>query len=226
MLSITTPEFWIALFQIIVVDIVLSGDNAVVIALACRCLSPQHQKKAIIFGSMGAIALRITLTFFAVYLLSLPFLKIVGSLLLMWIAIKLLIEEEDGDECPAHENLLAAIKTIIVADFIMSLDNVVGVAAAAKGSVELLIIGLAISMPLIIFGSTIIMKIMARFPIIITAGAALLGWVAGEMFVGDPILKDWISNYHFLHITIPAVAAAAVVLIGKQLSGETIPTGC
>lgn len=211
------PEFWIALSQIILINIVLSGDNAVVIALACRALPKQQQKQAILFGSIGAIVLRIVLTFFAVYLLSLPYLKLIGAALLLWIGVGLLKGDDGEEHMEGHSNLAAAIKTIIVADIVMSLDNVIGVAAAAKGNVPLLVIGLVISIPLIIFGSTMLLKVMQRFPIIITAGAALLGWVAGEMAITDPAVKSLVAEQHFLHTVAPIAGAILVVAIGKWL---------
>jgi YjbE family integral membrane protein len=215
-----TPEFWLALLQIILINIVLSGDNAVVIALASRSLPPAQQKKAILFGSIGAILLRIVLTFFAVYLLSLPYLKIAGACLLLWIGVNLL-KGEDGDaELEGHSNLAAAIKTIVVADLVMSLDNVIGVAAAAKGNVVLLVVGLAVSIPLIIYGSTLILKLMNRFPIIITIGAALLGWVAGEMAFSDPVLKTWADGHHSLHLIPPILCAMLVVAAGKWMQSR------
>ena len=215
-----TPEFWLALLQIILINIVLSGDNAVVIALASRSLPPAQQKKAILFGSIGAIILRIILTFFAVYLLSLPYLKIAGACLLLWIGVNLL-KGEDGDaELEGHSNLAAAIKTIVVADLVMSLDNVIGVAAAAKGNVVLLVVGLAVSIPLIIYGSTLILKLMNRFPIIITIGAALLGWVAGEMAFSDPVLKTWADGHHSLHLIPPILCAMLVVAAGKWIQSR------
>src|SRR4051794_17727160 len=160
---LTSAVFWFALFKIILINIVLSGDNAVVIALACRSLPPVQQKKAIIFGSVGAIVLRIVLTFFAIFLLTLPYLKLIGAALLLWIGIGLLKGEDDEAELEGHSNLAAAVKTIIVADLVMSLDNVIGVAAAAKGDLVLLVLGLVISIPLIIYGSTLILKLMNRF---------------------------------------------------------------
>jgi YjbE family integral membrane protein len=218
-----TPEFWLALFQIIVINIVLSGDNAVVIALASRSLPPHQQKKAIIFGSMGAIVLRIILTFFAVFLLQQPYLKLIGAALLLWIGIGLLKEEEEETELEGHSNLAGAIKTIIVADLVMSLDNVIGVAAAAKGDLLLLVLGLVISIPLIIFGSTVLLKLMNRFPIIIVLGAALLGWVAGEMAMTDPALRPYLGEHHEVLNTIAAVAGAAiVVVVGKWLASRAI----
>jgi YjbE family integral membrane protein len=219
MALLTSPDFWVALFQIIVINIVLSGDNAVVIALACRSLPPKQQRNAIIFGSLGAIVLRVILTFFAVFLLTLPYLKLVGAALLLWIGIGLLKAEEEDQDIESNSGLIAAIKTIIIADLVMSLDNVIGVAAAAKGDLLLLVLGLVISIPLIIFGSTIILKLMNRFPIIITGGAALLGWVAGEMAIGDPAIKGYIdANLHFLHTIGPALGAVIVVAVGQYLS--------
>jgi YjbE family integral membrane protein len=221
MAFMSSPEFWLALSQIILINIVLSGDNAVVIALACRSLPPHQQKKAIIFGSVGAIVLRVILTFFAVYLLSQPYLKLIGAALLLWIGVGLLKGDDDDADLEGNENLIAAIKTIVIADLVMSLDNVIGVAAATKGNVPLLVIGLVISIPLIIFGSTLILKLMNRFPIIITAGAALLGWVAGEMVLTDPAIHDFIEAHHWLHNVVPALGAVLVVAIGKVLASRS-----
>lgn len=220
MALLSSPDFWIALTQIILINIVLSGDNAVVIALACRSLPPQQQKRAIMFGSVGAIVLRVILTFFAVYLLTLPYLKLIGAALLLWIGIGLLKGEDDEENLEGHAGLMAAIKTIIVADLVMSLDNVIGVAAAAKGNVPLLVIGLVISIPLIIFGSSMLLKLMNRFPLIITAGAALLGWVAGEMAVSDPAIHNWIEAHHFMHTLLPVAGALTVVGIGRLLASR------
>jgi YjbE family integral membrane protein len=217
---LSSPEFWVALSQIILINIVLSGDNAVVIALACRSLPPQQQKNAIIFGSVGAIVLRVVLTFFAVYLLTLPYLKLIGAALLLWIGVGLLKGEDEEEEMEDNANLAAAIKTIIIADLVMSLDNVIGVAAAAKGNVPLLVFGLVISIPLIIFGSRIILKLMNRFPIIITLGAGLLGWVAGEMCLTDPAIQAWVEKHHYLHNVLPAFGAALVVGLGKYLGSR------
>jgi YjbE family integral membrane protein len=190
---LVSAEFWVGLIKIIGVNIILSGDNAVVIALAARSLPPKQQTQAIIWGSGAAIVMRILLTLFAVALLTLPWLKIIGSLLLFWIGVKLLVPEEDDAEIEASDQLLSAIKTILVADLVMSLDNVIAVAAAAGGSVLLLILGLAISIPLVIFGATLLLKLMERFPVIITIGGALIGWVAGEMLVTDPVLEGWLT---------------------------------
>lgn len=217
------PQFWVGLGQIILINIVLSGDNAVVIALAARSLPPRQQKLAVAWGAGAAVVLRIILTVVAVELLRYPYLKIVGALLLFWIAIKLL-QPEDGadDDIESSENLWAAIKTILIADLVMSLDNVIGVAAAAKGSLLLLILGLAISIPLVVFGATVLMKLMDRWPIIITIGAGLLGWVAGEMMVTDPSIKEWVDvGAAYLHWVAPAAGVAIVVIMGKWLAART-----
>jgi YjbE family integral membrane protein len=218
------PQFWTGLGQIILINIVLSGDNAVVIALAARSLPPQQQKQAILWGSGAAVLMRIILTIVAVQLLSLPVLKIVGGLLLLWIAVQLMLPEEEGaGGAKAGVGLWAAMRTILIADLVMSLDNVIAVAAAAKGSLTLLIVGLAISIPLVIFGSTLLLKVMERYPIIITLGAALLGWVAGEMFVTDPLVKDWVdAAAAALHWTAPAAGAVLVVMTGTWLARRTL----
>jgi len=219
-----SPEFWIALMQIIGVNIVLSGDNAVVIALAARSLPVDQQKRAIAWGSGAAVVMRIVLTIVAVELLRLPYLKLVGAGLLLWIAVQLLIPEEDGDESgPATGSMAAAIKTILIADLVMSLDNVIAVAAAAKGNIVLLIIGLAISIPLVIFASRLLLVLMDRFPIIITLGAALLGWVAGDMAVTDPVVREWVDLHApFLHWVAPLAGALAVVGVGKWLAARAV----
>src|SRR4051812_24874421 len=228
---LSNPVFWVGLGQIIVVNIVLSGDNAVVIALAARSLPANQQKQAIIWGSVAAIVMRVILTIVAVEMLKFPYLKLVGALLLFWIAIQLLVpEDENEDGIKSSGNMFAAIRTILIADLVMSLDNVIGVAAAAKGDNILLMLGLAISIPLIIFGSTIILKLMDRYPIIITGGAALLGWVAGEMLITDPALMDWIAaNMTWMHIHLPLIGeiswaqilgALLVIAAGKVMAGR------
>ena len=188
------PDFWVGLVKIIWINIILSGDNAVVIALAARSLPQKQQKQAVFWGAGAAIVLRIVLTLFAVALLTLPWLKLIGSALLFWIGVKLLVPEVDDGDIAASEHLLTAIKTILIADLVMSLDNVIAVAAAAGGSVVLLILGLAISIPLVIFGATLLIKLMERFPVIITIGAGLIGWVAGEMLVADSALEGWFTG--------------------------------
>ncbi|MBX3653792.1 MAG: TerC family protein [Ramlibacter sp.] len=213
-----SADFWIGLVKIIWINIILSGDNAVVIALAARSLPPQQQQKAIFFGSGAAVVLRIALTVVAAKLLALSFLQIVGGLLLLWIGVQLLGEEDDGEgEAKEHGNLLAAVRTILIADLVMSLDNVIAVAAAAKGSMVLLVLGLAISIPLVIFGSTLMIKLMERFPIIVTLGAALIGWVGGETIVSDNVLKEWAAGNPWLHYAGAALGAALVIAIGKSL---------
>ena len=219
-MTLDSPEFWIALAQIIGINIVLSGDNAVVIALAARSLPPKQQKQAVLWGSGAAVVMRILLTVVAVELLKLPWLKLIGAVLLFWIAVKLLLPESEGEGgSKTGASMAAAVKTILIADLVMSLDNVIAVAAAAKGSLLLLIIGLGISIPLVIFGSTLLLGLMERFPIIITIGAALLGWVAGEMMISDPVVKGWIdASAAWLHFAGPAAGAAAVVVVGKLLA--------
>jgi YjbE family integral membrane protein len=215
-MDLSLNTFWIPLLQIIGVNIVLSGDNAVVIALAARSLPPIQQKKAIFWGSAAAIMMRIVLTIFAVKLLTLPYLKLVGAGLLIWIGIQLLLPEDGEENISSSDHLMTAIKTILIADLVMSLDNVLGVAAAAKDSMPLLVIGLAISIPLVIFGAQLLLKIMERFPIIITIGGGLLGWVAGEMAVSDPAVKDWVNtNVPMLHTVGPLLGVAIVLLVGK-----------
>jgi YjbE family integral membrane protein len=220
--------FWQALGAIIWVNLLLSGDNAVVIALAARSLPPHQQKKAVFWGSGAAIIMRIVLTVFAVQLLQLPWLKLVGGLLLLWIGVKLIAPEEEGSNIQASDNLLQAVKTILIADLVMSLDNVIAVAAAAEqgppaAKLPLLIIGLALSIPIVIFGSTLMLKVMGRFPIIITLGAALLGWIAGDIMVTDPAIADWVKAHAaWLHEwkVAPVAGAILVVAIGKWIAAR------
>lgn len=191
-----TPQFWLAGLEIIVVNILLSGDNAVVIALACRNLPPRQRRWGVFWGALGAIVLRIVLTSFAAQMLELPWLKTIGGLLLIWIGIKLIIEEEgEGHEIQASERLLSAVRTVIVADLVMSIDNVVAVAAAAHGSEILLIFGLALSIPLVIVGAQLILKLIERFPVLIVGGGGLLGFIAGELFATDSALTRWGGSF-------------------------------
>ena len=221
-MDIFTALFWTALLKIIGVNIILSGDNAVVIALAARNLPPSQQKRAIFWGSAAAIVLRIALTFFAVALLQYAWLKLVGSILLLWIGVKLL--HDNGDEeggIKSHGTLLDAIKTILIADLVMSLDNVIAVAAAAKGDWLLVIIGLAISIPLIIYASTILIKVMEKYPVVITIGAALIGWVAGEMAWDEQVVKPFTSQFpHWFEYIAAGLGAVLVVGAGKYLAGQ------
>jgi len=224
-MALDDPIFWTALLKIIGVNIVLSGDNAVVIALAARSLPAKQQKLAIFWGSGAAIVMRIILTLFAVALLDMPWLKLVGSVLLLWIGVKLLIPEAEGPEVEAGDNLWAAIKTILIADLVMSLDNVIAVAAAAGGSVTLLVIGLAISIPLVIFGATMLLKLMERWPIIITIGAGLLGFVAGEMAWEDKAIESFTQNYPgYAKYVIAVIGAAFVVMLGRYMAGKQLRT--
>jgi YjbE family integral membrane protein len=189
-----TPAFWSGLAQIILVNIVLSGDNALVIALACRNLEKRHQRPAILIGSAGAIILRIIFVLIVDQLLKIGYLKLIGGLLLLWIGVKLVQgEEEGGDGVKGAGSLWAAIRTIIIADAVMSLANAIAIAAAARGDVTLIVLGLLISIPLIIFGATLIMLLLNRFPIIVIAGGALLGYIAGEVLATDPAYAEWLA---------------------------------
>ena len=221
---INDPAFWFALGQIIWINIILSGDNAVVIALAAKDLPPHQQKKAVAIGAGGAVVLRIILTFVAGYLLKFPYLQIVGGLLLIWIGVQLLAESTDDDEeggVKAHGNLMTAVRTILIADLVMSLDNVIGVALAAKinGEVNftLLVIGLIISIPMVIFGSTLMIKLMERFPQIVVIGSGLIGWVAGDAFVHDPVVKGFFEGNTLLSYGVKVASALFVVGLGLWL---------
>ncbi len=215
------PAFWVAVLQIIAIDILLGGDNAIVIALACRRLPEQQRKQGIFWGVVGAIALRVILIFFALQLLAIPFLKIVGGLLLLWIGIKLLQpEEEDGHgNIDGGTHLLGAIRTIIIADAVMSLDNVIAVAAAAKGDLTLVIFGILVSIPIVVWGSKFVLRLMDRLPIVITFGGALLGWIAGDMFLGDATIKPYLEGQPgWLKYLSSAIGAALVMAVGTWLA--------
>ena len=219
----TGGAFWIALLQIIGIDIVLSGDNAVVIALASRGLPPEQRRRAVLLGTGAAIAMRVVLALVAVALLAYPGLKLAGGALLLWIGISMLRPQgsEAGHDGPAATTLGGAVRTILVADAAMSLDNVVGIAAAAKGSALLLILGLAISIPLIIFSSAVLLRLMDRYPVIIVIGAALLGYVAAEMMVTDGFVQGWLhSAVPYAHRVAPLLGALLVVVIGKWLAAR------
>jgi YjbE family integral membrane protein len=194
-------DFWIAVGQIIMIDILLGGDNAVVIALACRGLPPQQRTKGIIWGTAGAIVLRVVLIFFALALLAIPYLKLVGAILLVWIGVKLIAPQDEGGHGDIHtsDKLWAAVKTVIVADLVMSVDNVIAIAGAAEGAggdhkMPLVIFGLLVSIPIIVWGSQLVIKLMDRFPMIITLGGMLLGWIAGTMAVTDPALLPYLPT--------------------------------
>jgi YjbE family integral membrane protein len=219
-LEFVTPQFWIAAVQIIWINILLSGDNAVVIALACRNLPRKQRTLGIFWGVIGAVVLRIILTFFAVQLLQLPYLQLIGAALLVWIGIKLIAEDDDDEhEVQASDRLVSAVKTVIVADLVMSLDNVIGVAAAAKGSLALLIFGLVVSIPLVVLGSQFIMKLLERFQWLVIAGGGLLGYIAGEIATEDTAAKPWIAaNAPALHYIAPALGVVIVVAAGVWLT--------
>lgn len=218
-----SSAFWIGLTKIIWVNILLSGDNAVVIALAARSLQPRQQKQAIVWGSVAAIVMRVLLTIFAVQLLQLPWLKVIGAALLVWIGVQLLAEEGGDGGVKEASTLLAAIKTILIADLVMSLDNVLAVAAAADAApldtrLVLLVLGLGLSIPIVIFGSSIVLKLMERFPIIITLGGMLLGWIAGEMLTKEAAIETRLHGNVALHYGIAVVGAFIVLLVGKMIA--------
>ena len=226
---LASPEFWLALGQIIIIDILLGGDNAVVIALACRKLPPAQRTKGIIWGTAGAIVLRVILIAFAMTLLALPFLKFVGALLLVWIGVKLLAPDEEGHgDVQGSDKLLAAIKTIIVADLVMSVDNVIAIAGAAQNAGEhsflLVVLGLLISIPIIVWGSQLVIKLMERFPLIITLGGMLLGWIAGGMLVTDPALANPDKWQWMLKMPVDSVTGEVtdVVKYGASVAGALL----
>jgi YjbE family integral membrane protein len=219
---LNTADFWIGLMKIVWINIILSGDNAVVIALAARSLPPAQQRKAIMFGSGAAVVLRIVLTVVAAKLLELSFLQVIGGVLLLWIGYQLLSGQDEGESHgKGTGTMMAAIRTILIADLVMSLDNVIAVAATAQGNMVLLILGLAISIPLVIFGSTLMIKLMERFPVIITLGAALIGWVGGETVVNDNLLRGYTMAHPWLHYAAAAAGAILVVGLGKFMQGRS-----
>ena len=214
-MELFSGHFLGSLLQIMLINIVLSGDNAVVIALAARNLPPAQRKLAVRWGSLGAIVLRVGLTIIAVQLLNIPFLQFAGGLLLIWIAIKLLIEDDDPSRAHhAHGNIAGAIKTILIADVVMSLDNTLAIAAVAKGDMTLLIIGLLLSVPLIVLGSTIIMKFMDRFPVVVYIGAGLIAWTAGEMIDEDAAVRPYLPPVFHETYWLPLLLTAVVIGYG------------
>jgi YjbE family integral membrane protein len=224
------PAFWVAVGQIILIDILLGGDNAVVIALACRGLPPKQRKLGIIYGTAGAIVLRVILIAFALALLAIPYLKLVGGLLLVWIGVKLLMPHEEDDHANINpsDKLWGAVKTVIVADLVMSVDNVLAIAGAAQGAGEghqlpLVIFGLLVSIPIIVAGSQIVLKLMDRFPVIITLGAMLLGWIAGQMIYTDPGLKAWVPASKVWEYAAAVFGALLVLAVGKLLQARKKP---
>ena len=220
-----TASFWLAVGQIIMIDILLGGDNAVVIALACRNLPDKQRTQGIIYGTIGAIVLRVILIAFALALLAVPYLKIVGALLLIWIGVKLLMPHDDDEHgsITATDKLWGAVKTVIIADLVMSVDNVLAIAGAAQGAgqqhqLPLVIFGLLVSIPIIVFGSQLVLKLMERFPIVITLGAMLLGWIAGQMAYTDPAIKAYLPVAGYWSYVTAAAGALFVLLMGKFLS--------
>ena len=222
-----TAHFWVAVGQIILIDILLGGDNAVVIALACRQLPENQRLKGILWGTAGAILLRVALIAFAITLLQVPFLKIAGAALLIWIGVKLITphDEDAHGNIQASDKLWSAVKTVIVADLVMSIDNVIAIAGAAQNAGEqhqmaLVIFGLVVSIPIIVWGSQIVLKLMDRFPVIILLGGMLLGWIAGGMFQTDPMLKDLIPQEQSWHYALGAAGALLVLAIGQALKAQ------
>jgi YjbE family integral membrane protein len=215
-----TPQFWVAVTEIFLVNMLLSGDNAVVIALACRNLSPRARRLGVFWGVVAAIVLRIVLTLFAMSLLAYPYVKLVGGALLVWIGVRLIAQDDGADrEVKASDRLLPAIWTIIVADLVMSLDNVMAVAAAAKGDVQLMVFGLVVSIPIVVVGAQIIMRLTGRYPILVIGGGGLLGYIAGDMAVDDPVVRPWFAaNASVVANIAPVVAFAAVVAAGLWLT--------
>lgn len=221
--ALSTPEFWIAVGQIIMIDILLGGDNAVVIALACRGLPPAQRKWGIIWGTVGAIVLRVLLIAFALTLLTVPYLKLVGAILLLWIGIKLLMPQEDDSHgnINSSDKLWGAVKTVIIADLVMSVDNVLAIAGAAENAgnhqLGLVIFGLLVSIPIIVAGSQIVLKLMDRFPQIITLGGMLLGWIAGQMAISDPAVKQWFEASKAMEYGAALAGALIVLFVGLYL---------
>ena len=227
--ELMTATFWLAVGQIIMIDILLGGDNAVVIALACRNLPPKQRTQGIIYGTIGAIVLRVILIAFALALLTVPYLKLVGAVLLLWIGVKLLQPEGDDDHnISSSDKLWSAVKTVIVADLVMSVDNVLAIAGAAQGAGEshqlpLVIFGLLVSIPIIVWGSTFVLKLMERFPFVITLGAMLLGWIAGQMAYMDPAIKAYLPASAVWSYGAAVAGALLVLLMGKLLQNRAKP---
>ena len=223
-------DFWIAVGQIIMIDILLGGDNAVVIALACRKLPPAQRTKGILWGTVGAIVLRVILIFFALTLLAIPYLKLVGAVLLLWIGIKLLApgDEDEHGNVQSSDKLWAAVRTVIVADLVMSVDNVIAIAGAAESAggdhkMPLVVFGLLVSIPIIVWGSQFVIKLMDRFPAVITVGGMLLGWIAGTMAVGDPAIAGFVPQagpgeaVAFVRYTAGVLGALLVLAVGLMI---------
>lgn len=217
-MTLDAPGFWLAVVQIIWIDILLSGDNAVVIALACRKLPPGQRMWGVVLGTLVAITLRVAFTGIVAQLMTMPYVKLIGGALLFWIAVKLLGGEENGrtGEIEAVDNLWHAIRIVAIADVVMSLDNIIAVAAAARGSYALLMFGLAVSIPLIMAGAALVIALLERFPVIVWAGAALLGWIAGEIIASDPLFAQHLdpTTAHGVRLAVATAGALLVVFIG------------
>lgn len=224
-MELTQSQFLVALGQIIAIDILLSGDNAIVIALAARSLPKHQQRWAILGGTAGAVGLRILFATVVIYLMTIPYLKLVGGVLLLWIAVKLLLPDDDGGgedggkSSAGNTKFLGAIGTIMMADAVMSLDNVIGIAAASKGSILLLSIGLAISIPICIYGATLVLKLLGRYPWLVTAGCGLLGWIGGDVAYSDPAVAALTAELHpYWHHAVAAICAVLVVVVGHAIA--------
>jgi YjbE family integral membrane protein len=217
-MTLDAPGFWLAVVQIIWIDILLSGDNAVVIALACRKLPPSQRMWGVVLGTLVAITLRVAFTGIVAQLMTMPYVKLIGGALLFWIAVKLLGGEENGrtGEIEAVDNLWHAIRIVAIADAVMSLDNIIAVAAAARGSYALLMFGLAVSIPLIMAGAALVIALLERFPVIVWAGAALLGWISGEIIASDPLFAQHFdpTTAHGVRLAVATTGALLVVFIG------------
>lgn len=214
-MDILTPEFWTALFSIVVIDLVLAGDNAIVIGLAARNLPKTDQKKVIFWGTIGAVGIRALATAIVVWLLKIPGLLLIGGLLLIWMAYKLLVEEKKHDDLKPSENFWAAIRTIIIADALMGIDNVLAVAGAAHGSFLMVVLGLLISVPIVVWGSTIVIKFVERYPIIIYLGAAVIAYTAASMILDEPFLKPYIAHNTTLEWAVILIVVGGVLLLGN-----------
>ena len=223
-MDLASSELWVALWQIVVVDVLLSGDNAIVIALACRNLPPTHRNIAVMAGTAGAVGARLIFCFTMSYLLQIPALKLVGGLMLLWIGIKLMLPEDtdESDAVSAASGLWGAVRTIVIADVVMSLDNVIGIVAAAKGHVGLIAFGLCLSIPLIVFGSKVVLKILHRYPALVVAGAALLGWLSGEIIMHDPIVAGFVPVTETLVKIASVLGAVIVVVVGTLMKRRLV----
>jgi YjbE family integral membrane protein len=224
MAELLTPQFLLSVLEIILINILLSGDNAVVIALACRNLPDKLRRRGILWGVLGAIVLRIILTYFAMSLLNYPWLKLIGAVLLIWIGIKLIVGDENVEhEVKASDRLISAIWTILIADLVMSLDKIMAVTAAAKGDLPLIIFGLVISIPLVIFGSQIIMRLIERLPLLVPAGGGLLGYIAGDLATDDPVVAPWIELQAPIVDLLAPFVGIAVVIPGLRAGARRRP---